>query len=131
MNLTALRLPARTEKPRRTGLTMVIDGGIPSSLFADLISSAAEYIDMVKFGWGTAVVTGQLGAKIDVLNAHQVGFYSGGTLFEKFLMQGRLEDFRKFCRTWSCLGPRARPRASCSVMTRSFTSPPRWPATTG
>jgi phosphosulfolactate synthase len=102
MNPTALRLPARTVKPRRTGLTTVIDGGIPASLFADLISSAAEYIDVVKFGWGTAVVTGPLGAKIDVLNAHQIGFYFGGTLFEKFLMQGRLDDFRTFCRTWSC-----------------------------
>ena len=102
MNPTALRLPARTEKPRRTGLTMVIDDGIPVSLFADLISSAAEYIDLVKFGWGTAVVTSKLGDKIDVLNARQMGFYFGGTLFEKYLMQGRLEDFRNFCRTWSC-----------------------------
>jgi phosphosulfolactate synthase len=102
MNPNALRLPARTEKPRRTGLTMVIDSGIPTSLFADLISSAAEYIDLVKFGWGTAVVTSKLDAKIDVLKAHQVGFYFGGTLFEKYLMQGRLEEFRKFCRTWSC-----------------------------
>jgi phosphosulfolactate synthase len=102
MNPNALRLPARTEKPRRTGLTMVIDSGIPTSLFADLISSAAEYIDLVKFGWGTAVVTSKLDAKIDVLKAHQVGFYFGGTLFEKYLLQGRLEDFRKFCRTWSC-----------------------------
>jgi phosphosulfolactate synthase len=102
MNPTALRLPARAAKPRHTGLTLVIDGGIPGSLFADLISSAAEYIDMVKFGWGTAVVSSTLGAKIDVLNAHQIGFYFGGTLFEKFLLQGRLDDFRKFCRTWSC-----------------------------
>jgi len=37
-----------------------------------------------------------------VLNAHGIGFYFGGTLFEKFLLQGRFEDFRKFCRTWSC-----------------------------
>jgi len=102
MNPTALRLPARTEKPRRTGLTMVIDGGIPVSLFADLVASAAEYIDTVKFGWGTAVVTSGLEAKIDVLNAHQTGFYFGGTLFEKYLLQGRFEDFRRFCRTWSC-----------------------------
>ena len=102
MNPTALRLPTRTEKPRRNGLTMVIDGGIPVSLFADLVSSAAEYIDLVKFGWGTAVVTSKLGDKIDVLNARQMGFYFGGTLFEKYLMQGRLEDFRNFCRTWSC-----------------------------
>jgi phosphosulfolactate synthase len=102
MNPTALRLPARTEKPRRTGLTMVIDGGIPVGLFADLVSSAAEYIDLVKFGWGTAVVTSRLDAKIDVLNAHEIGFYFGGTLFEKYLLQGRLEDFRKFCHSWSC-----------------------------
>jgi phosphosulfolactate synthase len=102
MNPTALRLPARTQKPRRTGLTMVIDSGIPVSLFADLVSSAAEYIDMVKFGWGTAVVTSRLDAKVDVLNAHEIGFYFGGTLFEKYLLQGRFEDFRKFCRTWSC-----------------------------
>ena len=102
MNPTALRLPARTEKPRRTGLTMVIDGGIPIGLFADLVSSAAEYIDLVKFGWGTAVVTSRLDAKIDVLNAHEIGFYFGGTLFEKYLLQGRLEDFRKFCHSWSC-----------------------------
>ena len=102
MNPTALRLPARTEKPRRTGLTMVIDGGIPVSLFADLVTSAAEFIDLVKFGWGTAVVTSRLDAKVEVLNAHQIGFYFGGTLFEKYLLQGRFEDFRKFCRAWSC-----------------------------
>ncbi len=49
-----------------------------------------------------ALVTSKLGTKIDVLNAHQTGFYFGGTLFEKYLLQGRLEDFRTFCHTWSC-----------------------------
>ena len=43
MNRTNLRLPNRAVKPRATGLTMVIDGGLPSSLFADIIASAAEY----------------------------------------------------------------------------------------
>ena len=41
MNPTALRLPPRAAKPRQTGLTMVIDGGIGVAHFADLISSAA------------------------------------------------------------------------------------------
>lgn len=97
MNETTLHLPHRAEKPRGTGLTMVIDGGIPAGHFTDLVSSAAEYIDFVKFGWGTAVVTSNMHAKIDVLRANEIGFYFGGTLFEKYVLQGRFDDFRKFC----------------------------------
>jgi phosphosulfolactate synthase len=102
MNPTALHLPRRATKPRGTGLTMVIDGGIPLGYFTDLVSSAAEYIDFVKFGWGTAVVTGAIRAKIDVLRANEIGFYFGGTLFEKYVLQGQFDDFRKFCQENSC-----------------------------
>jgi phosphosulfolactate synthase len=102
MNSTTLRLPARAVKPRPAGLTMVIDGGLPSSLFADLVSSAAEYIDFVKFGWGTAVVSAGLRAKIGTLTAHGIGFYFGGTLLEKYLLQGRFDDFRRFCLDHGC-----------------------------
>jgi phosphosulfolactate synthase len=97
MNRTALHLPERAVKPRQTGLTMVIDGGIPLAAFTDIISFSAEYIDFVKFGWGTAVVTGALKKKIDVLDQHDIGFYFGGTLFEKFVLQDRFDDFRRFC----------------------------------
>ena len=97
MNPTALELPKRAVKPRENGLTMVIDGGIPLGLFADLISLGAEYIDYLKFGWGTAVVTSVLRDKISVLRGHDIGFYFGGTLFEKFVLQDRFEDYRKFC----------------------------------
>jgi phosphosulfolactate synthase len=102
MNQTTLQLPPRTAKPRAAGLTMVIDGGIPLWQFTDIISSAAEYIDFVKFGWGTAVVTSDLDAKIEVLHEHRIGFYFGGTLFEKYVLQGRFDDFRKFCLDHSC-----------------------------
>jgi phosphosulfolactate synthase len=102
MNQTALHLPRRASKPRDDGLTMVIDGGIPLWYFTDLVSSAAEYIDFVKFGWGTAVVTSDLRAKIRVLDVNNVGFYFGGTLFEKYVLQGRFDDFRRFCQLHSC-----------------------------
>jgi len=102
MNPTTLVLPHRTEKPRRTGLTMMIDSGLPYWHFADLVSSAAEYIDFVKFGWGTAVVTGNIDAKIDVLRENGIRFYFGGTLFEKYVLQDRLDDFRKFCAEHRC-----------------------------
>lgn len=102
MNPTALRLPSRATKPRSTGLTMVIDGGITQQLFADVVSSAPGYIDFVKFGWGTAVVTDGIREKIAVLREHGVGFYFGGTLFEKFVMQERFDDFKRFCVEYGC-----------------------------
>jgi phosphosulfolactate synthase len=98
----ALHLPGRAAPPRRTGLTMVIDGGLPLRFLTDQVSSASDYIDSVKFGWGTAVVTSGIRAKIDVLRANQIGFYFGGTLFEKYVLQGRFDDFRTFCQEHSC-----------------------------
>jgi phosphosulfolactate synthase len=94
---TALTLPVRAAKPRTAGITMVIDGGVPLGLFTDQIELGAEYIDYVKFGWGTSIVTNCLRQKIDVLAQHGIGFYFGGTLFEKFALQGRFEDFRRLC----------------------------------
>jgi len=102
MNPLAPRLPSRATKPRSTGLTMVIDGGIPLKLFADIVSSTPELIDFVKFGWGTAIVTGGLQQKIDVLREHGIGFYLGGTLFEKYVMQERFDDYKRFCVELGC-----------------------------
>jgi len=102
MNPLAPRLPSRATKPRSTGLTMVIDGGIPLRQFADIISSTPELIDFVKFGWGTSIVTGGLQQKIDVLREHGIGFYLGGTLFEKYVMQERFDDYKRFCVELGC-----------------------------
>ena len=102
MNPLAPRLPSRATKPRSTGLTMVIDGGIPLRMFADIISSTPELIDFVKFGWGTAIVTPGLQQKIAVLREHGIGFYLGGTLFEKYVMQERFDDYKRFCVELGC-----------------------------
>jgi phosphosulfolactate synthase len=102
MNRTVLNLPAHAAKPRTTGLTMVIDNGISLGLFTDQIELGAEYIDYVKFGWGTAVVTNCLREKIAVLDSHDIDYYFGGTLFEKFVLRGRLDDYRHFCEQYSC-----------------------------
>jgi phosphosulfolactate synthase len=102
MNLTVLTLPERAAKPRTSGLTMVIDGGVPLRQFTDQVELGAEYIDYVKFGWGTSVVTNCLREKISVLDRHGIGFYFGGTLFEKFVVQGRFDDYREFLDEYSC-----------------------------
>ena len=101
-NENYLDLPNRAEKPRRVGLTMAIDKGSPLHYFADLIESGGDYVDFVKFGWGTSVVDKFLREKIDILRAASVDFYFGGTLFEKYVLQNRFNEFRDLCWYYDC-----------------------------
>jgi phosphosulfolactate synthase len=99
---TSLDLPERTSKPRHDGLTMVIDNGVPHGLFADAVATAAPYIDVVKFGWGTAMVTPDLDRKLGVLSDLGISYHFGGTLFEKFVVQDRFDSFVALCRRYRC-----------------------------
>ncbi len=99
---TTLTLPERSTKPRAAGLTMVIDGGLPVGLFRDLIASNAPYIDLVKFGWGTAVVTPRLAEKLACLREAGIDYFFGGTLFEKHVLQGELDAYRRLCHSYGC-----------------------------
>ncbi|HEY2698637.1 MAG TPA: phosphosulfolactate synthase [Pseudonocardiaceae bacterium] len=73
--------------------TMMIDPGLPTGAFTDVIASHGEFVDIVKFGWGTALVTKDIDRKIAVLREHGVDFYFGGTLFEYYLWTGRLDEY--------------------------------------
>ena len=98
----SLLLPPRAQKPRVRGLTMVIDHGEPLGHFADLVESHGDHFDFVKFGWGTSVVTKNFSAKLDVLRNANIDFYLGGTLFEKYILQDRFEEFRDLCGQYGC-----------------------------
>lgn len=73
--------------------TMMIDTGLPTGWFTDVITSHGEVVSLVKFGWGTALVTRDLRRKVDVLREAGIGFYFGGTLFEWYLVQDRLAEY--------------------------------------
>ncbi len=83
-------------------MTMVIDTGMPTHYFSDVVSSFSGLIDVVKLGWGTALVTDDLKYKIDALKDAHVDYYFGGTLFEKFVSQGRYDDWRRFVDRFEC-----------------------------
>lgn len=97
-----LDLPDRPAKPRRTGLTMMIDNGLPTGHFTDVVKSFGPMIDVVKFGWGTSLVTEGLVRKLHVLREAGVDFYFGGTLFEKFLHQDRVDDWQRWVDRFGC-----------------------------
>ncbi len=66
--------------PRPGGLTHVIDKGLGPHAWEDVLETSGDYIDIVKLGWGTAYVTPNLRAKLDVLRGKPVVI--GGTFFE-------------------------------------------------
>lgn len=46
---------------------MMIDTGLPVGQFTDVVQSHGDLVDLVKLGWGTAVVTRRLPEKLDRL----------------------------------------------------------------
>src|SRR3954471_9009601 len=77
-----LPLPERSAKPRAVGVTHVVDPGITRVEAEGLMEIAAPHVDVVRLGWGSALVTGALEAKLATYREHDVAPMLGGTLTE-------------------------------------------------
>jgi phosphosulfolactate synthase len=93
-----LDLPARTAKPRGTGITHVLDRGIPLAQSADLLAMNGPYVDVWKLGWGISYLDPNLVAKLELLASHRVLASPGGTLLEIAWAQGRAPEFLDWAR---------------------------------
>jgi phosphosulfolactate synthase len=78
-------------KPRARGLTHVIDRGLSVAEVDNLLEVAGECVDVVKLGWGTALVSANLKEKLERYAALGVPVVLGGTLTELAIRQGRVE----------------------------------------
>lgn len=90
------KLPERTVKPREKGMTMVMDKGLSHREVEDFLSMTEQYVDIVKLGFGTSIVTPRLDEKIAMYHEAGIPVYFGGTLFEVFVVRDRLDDYMKF-----------------------------------
>jgi phosphosulfolactate synthase len=88
-----LALPCRTDKPRRHGITHVLDKGLPIDQAAGLLQVAGLYLDVWKLGWGTAYLDPGLPAKLAMLAEHGVLACLGGTLLEVAFGQGQVDAY--------------------------------------
>jgi len=86
-------IPQRPSKPRESGLTMVMDKGLSYTEAQSLIDSSGQFIDIVKFGFGTALVTNDLNNKITLYKKNNIKVYLGGTLFEAFLVRNMFQEY--------------------------------------
>ena len=84
MNFPLSFIPERETKPRKTGQTMVIDKGLTCIEAEGMAQDAGDFIDYVKLGFGTSLVTKNLQKKVDIYKANGITPYFGGTLFEGF-----------------------------------------------
>jgi phosphosulfolactate synthase len=91
-----LNVPARSPKPRTSGLTHVIDKGLNLREIEGLFDTAGDYVDIVKLGWGTSYVTQNLEKKIALYRSLEAPVVCGGTLFEAAVALGKLDEYRRW-----------------------------------
>ncbi len=96
MNFKLPHIPSRAQKPRKNGLTMIMDKGLSIRDVENFISSCGDYTDLIKFGFGTSLITKNLEEKVKLYSEANIRPYFGGTLFEMFLVRGLYKEFRKF-----------------------------------
>lgn len=89
--MSFLDIPSRSAKPRQRGITHVIDRGLSIAAVEGLMESAGQSVDIVKLGWGTAVVAENLKPKLERYSAYGVPVVLGGTLTEIAVRQGRVD----------------------------------------
>ena len=93
LNYTLEDIPMRSEKPRQSGITMVMDKGISVREAEDMVSGSGPYIDIVKLGFGSSYVTPNLEKKIDIYQSAGIPVYFGGTLFEAFVIRNNFDGY--------------------------------------
>jgi phosphosulfolactate synthase len=86
-------IPDRPSKPRRDGLTMVMDKGLSLREAEDFAAVGSEYVDFVKLGFGTSVITPDVDRKIKTYHEAGMTVYFGGTLFEAFIIRGLFSEY--------------------------------------
>ena len=100
MNFSLSQMPDRFVKPRKEGITMVMDKGLTLDQAKQFIENAVPHVDLVKLGFGTAYVTPKLREKIELYQAAGIPVYFGGTLMEAFLIRNQFNDYISLCKDY-------------------------------
>ena len=93
MNFKLTYIPERSEKPRQSGITMMMDKGLSLRETENFIEANSHLTDLVKFGFGTSFVTKNLEEKVKLYQEAGIRPYFGGTLFEAFYARGMVKEF--------------------------------------
>lgn len=88
-----IELTERTKKPRKSGITMVIDVGHTWREVSDVLESYGAYIDAVKIaGENISQPLSEISKKVAILRAHNVEAQPGGIITEIARWQKKIEE---------------------------------------
>ena len=83
-----------------------MDKGLNLRDIEGLFDTAGQFVDIVKFGWGTSYVTNNLEKKIALYRSFETPVVCGGTLFEAVYGRGRIDELQGVARRASLLARR-------------------------
>ena len=86
-------IPERTLQPRESGITMMMDKGMSTRDMEDFLSTSSNYTDLIKFGFGTALISKNVREKVSLIKQAGIKPYLGGTMFELFYARDQIKDY--------------------------------------
>ncbi|GAC1354870.1 MAG: phosphosulfolactate synthase [Herpetosiphon sp.] len=77
-------------RPRRRGITMILDRCQGLVATKDLLDLSGNYVDHIKLSFGTSVLLSKrfIQEKNELIRSYNIDIYPGGTLTEAMLLQG-------------------------------------------
>jgi len=91
-----LDLPHRDVKPRRRGLTHVLDKGLSIGGLEAVLAQSGHLVDVLKIGWGIAYVDPAVKERVAMCHTADVTVCLGGTLLEVCAAQGQVDELRRW-----------------------------------
>ncbi|MBH0067366.1 phosphosulfolactate synthase [Pseudoalteromonas sp. NZS100] len=89
----------RLGKPRKIGRTNILDRGLGLKQLQMQLETSSDFIDVIKLGWGTSLVTPNLKAKIDLIKSFDIEPCLGGTLFEYCYLTKKIDEYIEFLKS--------------------------------
>lgn len=88
-----MKIPKRTEKPRESGVTMMIDWGMGIERQKDILDIAGDFIDIAKIAVGLSGIVSEriLKEKIRIYNEYRTDAFIGGQFLEYGIYHQGLE----------------------------------------
>lgn len=81
---------------------MVMDKGISLRQAEDFVSTSAPFVDFVKLGFGTSLISSHVKDKVKLYRDAGIKVYVGGTLFEAFLVRNQFDDYVRYINDLGC-----------------------------